>query len=109
MLKTLTQSNVQLSVFVLLGGILLAFFAYAKPKIDIMHGFTLDGFAHVKVINRTPVDLACFVAIDGHKKKFKLVALGESKWYKATDKRFKYTDFHIWCDYIELHPEYQKR
>ena len=87
----------------------LAFLAYAKPRIEVMHGFTLDGFARVKIINRIPVELACFVAIDGHKAKFKLNALAESKWYKATDKRFKYTDFHIWCDYLELHPEYNNR
>jgi len=94
---------------VTIGVFITSFALHARPRTENVYGFSLDGYARVKIINRTAVDLACFVAIDGHKIKFKLAALAESKWYKATDKRFKYTDFHTWCDYIELHPEYQQR
>lgn len=80
----------------------------AKPKIKPVFGHNLQGFARVKVINESTADLACYVAINGFKKKFRLPPLKESKWYAATDKRFNYKHFSTWCDYIDLHPEYRK-
>ena len=78
----------------------------AKPKIKTIYGHSLDGFARVKIKNNTTENLACYVAIDGFKVKFRLLALRESKWYTATDKRFAYRNFSTWCDYLALHPEY---
>lgn len=80
----------------------------AKPKYKSFFGYSLQGFARVQVKNETSTDLACWVAIDGHKIKFRLPALNTSQWYTATDKRFNYQNFSTWCDYIDLHPEYQK-
>ncbi|MGB1199959.1 MAG: hypothetical protein ACPG5R_00260 [Cognaticolwellia aestuarii] len=57
--------------------------------------------------NETNRVLACYVAIDGRKIRFKLPAFAHSPWYKATDKRFTHKSFSTWCDYIEHHPEYQ--
>ena len=66
--------------------------AFAIPKIDTIYGKNEEGFARVKIINETT----------------KLPIRAHSKWYKATDRRFNHTDFSIWCDYIELHPEYEQ-
>ena len=82
--------------------------AAAMPDIDVEYGKTLDGFARVRVVNNTPRNLACYVGIDGYKIKFVLGALKPSIWYKATDKRFNYTNFTTWCDYLELYPQFQK-
>jgi len=81
---------------------------YARPKTKTIHGYSLDGFARVKVKNMTTKDLACWVAIDGKKTKFRLPSLNESQWYTTNDKRYTYANISTWCDYIELHPEYQK-
>ena len=82
--------------------------AQAIPNIDTLYGKNKEGYARVKVVNLTTRNLACYVALDGRKIKFKLAARAQSKWYKATDKRFTYKSFSIWCDYIELHPEYER-
>ena len=82
--------------------------SFAKPKFKSHFGFNIHGFARIQVKNETTKDLACWVAIDGHKKKFRLPALTMSQWYTATDKRYNYQNFSTWCDYIDLHPEYQK-
>ncbi|MFD2165770.1 hypothetical protein ACFSJY_05785 [Thalassotalea euphylliae] len=87
---------------------LASFFAFAMPQIKTEFGRTLEGFVRIKVINETPKELACYVAIDGRKIKFRLPALAHSKWYKATDKRYTVKSFSTWCDYIEFHPEYRK-
>jgi len=87
----------------------MAFTSQAMPKIMVEHGRTLDGFAQVKVTNETIKPLACHVAIDGHKIRFKLQARQASQWYKANDKRYQHTDFSVWCDYLELHPKYNKQ
>jgi len=93
---------------------LLAFFilffactSQAKVNISIVHGETREGFAQIKVINKTNAALACYVAIDGKKIKFKLPPYTSSKWYEATDTRFNYRHFSTRCDYLELHPEYE--
>jgi hypothetical protein len=81
---------------------------HAKPKTKTIYGRSLDGFARVKIKNNTTESLACYVAIDGYKIKFRLMALRESKWYTATDKGYNYRNFSTWCDFLALHPEYLK-
>lgn len=79
----------------------------AKVNISVVHGETREGFSQIKIVNKTNAALACYVAIDGKKIKFRLPARLSSKWYKATDTRFNYRHFSSWCDYLELHPEYE--
>lgn len=88
--------------------LLLAGIVEAKPKTKTIYGTSLDGFARVKIKNNTTENLACYIAIDGFKVKFRLPALRESKWYTSTDKRFSYRNFSTWCDYLTSHPEYLK-
>lgn len=80
----------------------------AMPKINVNHQRNNAGFAEVQVTNNTVEKLICHVAINGHKLRFHLQALGQSKWYTATDKQFNHSHFSIWCDYLRLHPKYQK-
>jgi hypothetical protein len=82
--------------------------AQAKTKTKTIYGRNLDGFTQVKVKNNTTESLACFVAIDGFKVKFRLPAFRQSKWYTASDKRFSYKNFSTWCDFLTLYPEYSK-
>lgn len=81
---------------------------YAGPSIKAEFGRTLEGHVRVKVINETNRELACYVAIDGWKMKFRLPPRVHSRWYKATDKRFTVESFSTWCDYIELYPEFKR-
>lgn len=81
---------------------------FAMPNIRTEYGYSLQGMARVKVINETNRVLACYVGLDGRKIKFKLPNYAHSLWYKATDKRFHYSSFTVWCDYIEYHPEYNR-
>jgi hypothetical protein len=81
---------------------------YAKPKTKTIYGLNADGFSQVKIKNNTRESLACYIAIDGYKVKFRLPSLRQSKWYTATDKGFSYTNFSTWCDFLSLHPEYEK-
>ena len=80
----------------------------AMPNIKTEFGYSLEGFLRVKVENLTTRELACYVAIDGRKVKFRLPPRLISRWYKTTDKRYTKENFSIWCDYIEFHPEYRK-
>lgn len=84
------------------------FSVMAKPKTTVSYGYSLDGFVRVKIKNETIKDLACWVAIDGFKKKFRLPAMTTSQWFTTNDKRYTYSDFSTWCDYIDLHPEYNQ-
>ena len=79
----------------------------ALPKVTVSFDESLDGFARVKIQNETFEPLACFVAIDGHKAKFQLLAKSSSRWFSATDKRFNYRNFSTWCDYLDVHPAYK--
>jgi hypothetical protein len=88
--------------------ILLVNIVHAIPKTKTVYGQSLDGFSRVKIKNNTTENLACYVAINGFKVKFRLLALRESKWYTATDKRFSYRSFSTWCDYLDFYPEYLK-
>jgi hypothetical protein len=85
----------------------MAFNTTAKPKVTIKHQRNAQGFAQVQVSNATMEILACYVAIDGYKVKFRLMSLQPSQWYTATDTRFNHKNFSVWCDYLSLHPEYQ--
>lgn len=87
--------------------LLITFNIEAKPKTKAVFGHNLQGFARIKIINETTTELACYVAIDGFKKKFRLPPLKESKWFAAKDKRFNYRNFSSWCDYIDLYPKYR--
>lgn len=80
----------------------------AAPEVETVFERNLDKLLRAKVINKTKKELACFLAIDGYKIRFRLPPFQQSKWYKATDPRFTYTSFKTWCDYIEHHPRYKK-
>ncbi|MEW6989656.1 hypothetical protein AADZ91_03110 [Colwelliaceae bacterium 6441] len=86
--------------------LLVSFSAMSKPKIKVIHGYTVDGFARVQIKNETSKQLACWVAIDGFKQKFRLPALSTSRWFTANDKRYNYTNFSTWCDNIDFYPQY---
>lgn len=75
----------------------------AQPKISVQHQRNDQDFAEIRVINQTFESLICYVAINGHKIHFRLPATESSVWYKATDKRFNYTNFSTWCDYLKLY------
>lgn len=82
--------------------------AQALPHIETVFGKSNDQYVRAKVVNKTKRELACYLAIDGYKIKFRLPPFQASKWYKANDKRYSYKNFSTWCDYIENHPEYKK-
>jgi len=95
-------------VLLLFAFMLVSFIVQAKPKTKTLHGHNLNGFARAKIKNETIKDLACWVAIDGHKYKFRLPAYSESKWFTAKNKNFSYAHFSSWCDYLEFYPNYQQ-
>lgn len=88
---------------------LLPFELNAMPKIKIVHDRNTQDYARVRISNETREELLCYVAINGYKIKFRLQPLTSSKWYKATDTRFNASHFSIWCDYMDLYPQYQKK
>lgn len=88
--------------------LLLCTSAFAMPKITVKHQRNVKGLAEVQVSNATMENLICHVAIDGYKVAFHLKAIETSRWFTATDVRFNHTNFSIWCDYLKLHPKYQK-
>ncbi|GHE95721.1 hypothetical protein [Thalassotalea profundi] len=92
----------------LLIGLLFSYPVSSKPKTTTLFAKTPEGFIKAKIKNETFEELACYIAIDGFKKKFRLSGNMESKWVAATDKRFAYTSFSTWCDYIEFYPQYKK-
>jgi hypothetical protein len=81
---------------------------HASPKVMVKHHRNAKNLAEIQVINKTIERLICYVAIDGHKIYFRLQAMQPSKWYVATDERFNHTNYSTWCDYLSLHPKYQK-
>ncbi|GLX78463.1 hypothetical protein tinsulaeT_18030 [Thalassotalea insulae] len=83
------------------------FSATSKPKTEVLYRYTPEGYAQIQVQNKTTKELACWIAIDGFKKKFRLPPLTTSQWFTASDKRYDYTSFSSWCDYIELYPQYK--
>jgi hypothetical protein len=98
-----------MKIYFLLCFILLTFSqeSLAKPKVLIKHQRDINNLAEIQVINQTATELICYVAIDGHKIKFKLPPRQHSKWYRATSPSMNYQNFSTWCDYLSLHPQYQ--
>ena len=82
--------------------------AIALPKFTVQTRLNNDQFTQMKITNDTLKELACYIAIDGFKRKFTLLPKDSTDWYTATDIRFKYSDFRTWCDFIEFYPEYLK-
>jgi hypothetical protein len=78
----------------------------AKPHTSTVYSKSLDGHVRVKILNEMTRTLACYVAIDGYKIKFRLTPMHVSKWHSATNKAHKYSDFSTWCGYIEQYPAY---
>ena len=78
----------------------------ARPKTSIEHGRSIEGFARMRINNLITKELACYVAIDGFKVKFRLPALNTSRWVTATDTQFNHSNFSTWCDYLSLNPKY---
>ena len=81
----------------------------ALPKFSVQHQRNDKNLAEIQVTNQTIETLICYVAIDGHKIYFRLQPQQPSQWYKATDTRFNANHFSAWCDYLSLHPRYQKK
>ncbi|WP_114326120.1 hypothetical protein [Candidatus Colwellia aromaticivorans] len=82
--------------------------AHASPKFLVKHHRNARNLAEIQIINQSIDKLICYVAIDGHKIYFRLPARQPSKWYVATDEGFNHANFSTWCDYLSLHPKYQK-
>lgn len=86
---------------------ILSFSANAQPKFILEHQRNNNNLAEIQITNQTGEVLICSVAIDGHKIYFRLPGYQPSLWYNATDPRFNYKNFSVWCDYIYLYPKYQ--
>ncbi len=80
----------------------------ALPKINVEHNTSMQGVPSVRVTNETTLVLACYVAIDGYKKKFVLQPFGISQWFSAASNAYQHTNFSTWCDSIEFYPKYRK-
>ncbi len=102
MKKLITAKFSGLLVAISVSGLVLA-----MPKITVTKRINLQGFTEVRLHNETRKELACYVAIDGQKRKFRLLPLTSSDWYKADSPAYKHTDFSTWCDFIEFHPRYK--
>ncbi len=81
--------------------------SWGLPKITVTYNVTPTGFTQVRIRNETLESLACYVAIDGFKKKFKLYPKTSSQWITATDTRYNHQNFSTWCDYLDVHPKYE--
>jgi len=81
--------------------------SWSKPRTTVTFNKTITGFTQVRIKNETFESLACFVAIDGFKKKFQLRPKSSSRWITATDKHYNYKNFSTWCDYLEVHPQFK--
>lgn len=93
-------------IILLLGS--FSFDTLALPKVRIDHGKNPQGIPRVSIYNETSLTLACYVAIDGYKKKFVLQPFNSSRWYSATSNLYNHSHFSTWCDSLEFHPEYKK-
>lgn len=94
-------------IFLILFGI-ISFATHALPKIHVEHRTNGQDIPSVKVTNKTALTLACYVAVDGYKKRFILQPYNASSWFSATDNSYNHTQFSTWCDSLEFHPEYEK-
>jgi hypothetical protein len=102
------MKNLLIIIFFAISVFSIANYVHAKPKTKTTYSRNLDGFAQARIKNNTTESLACYVAIDGYKIKFRLPALRQSKWYTATSKNYTYRNFSTWCDFLSLYPEYSK-
>lgn len=84
-----------------------SFNALSKANIKVINRHNADGFAQTQIKNETTKELACWVAIDGFKQKFRLLPATTSKWFTANDKRYSYANFSTWCDNIAFYPRYK--
>ncbi len=98
-----------MKLFALFTALLFSVSALSMPKIAVKHQRNAKGFSQVQVSNNTMENLICHVAIDGNKILFRLKAIEYSRWFTATDIRYNHTNFSVWCDYLKLHPKYQKK
>lgn len=108
-LPQLTQLKLS-PVFLILFSILLvfpSFSVFSKANITVLNRNNAEGFAQAQIKNETTKELACWVAIDGFKQKFRLPPTSTSRWFTANDKRYSYANFSTWCDNIEFYPEYK--
>jgi hypothetical protein len=80
--------------------LLMTFEVISAPKITIKHQRNAEGFAQIQITNESMEKLICYIAIDGHKIKFRLMPIQPSKWYTATDTRFNHQNFSVRCDYL---------
>ncbi len=83
-------------------------FVTAKPNVIVKHQRNVENYAEIQITNQTTKSLICYVAIDGYKTYFKLPPKQPSIWYRATDPRFNHKNFSTWCDYLSLHPQYNR-
>jgi len=100
---TLLKHCIYLLIFVI-----TSFSVNALPKVDVEHRTSGKGVPSVKIANKTRLTLACFVAIDGYKKRFILQPFNSSQWFAASSNLYDHTNFSTWCDSIEFHPHYEK-
>lgn len=98
----------RLLLFIIISLVCIPFYSQGLPKFKVEHGKKTNGTPKVKITNETPATLACFIAIDGHKKKFVLTPLKSSRWYVAADNRYDHTSFRTWCGLLDLYPAYKK-
>jgi len=84
------------------------FYSEALPKFKAEFGKKPDGTPRIRLTNQTTLTLACYISIDGYKKKFVLAPFKSSRWYAAANNRYDHTSFRTWCDSLEFHPEYKK-
>lgn len=87
----------------------LSFASLAKPKILVKYQRNVKNFQEIQVVNQTAKQLICYIAVDGHKIRFKLQPRQPSKWYQATDPTFNPQNVSTWCDYLSLHTKYQTK
>lgn len=89
-------------------GCMFVITSHAKVNVHSEFQRNIKGFAEIRVHNKMIETLACYIALDGHKRKFVLPIGTVSSWYTAGDVRFNYSSFSTWCDFLSLHPEYEK-
>jgi hypothetical protein len=107
--REIGQLNLSTLILISLTTLLIcsSFSALSKARIEVINGHNVDGFAQTQIKNETTKELACWVAIDGFKQKFRLPPASTSRWFTANDKRYSYANFSTWCDNIEFYPEYK--
>ncbi|MDO6446766.1 hypothetical protein Q4493_13360 [Colwellia sp. 1_MG-2023] len=109
--KTIKVNEIKLSslilIFISIVPMFYSFSALSQAKITVNNSHNAEGFARTQIKNETTKELACWVAIDGFKSKFRLPPAATSRWFTANDKRYSYTNFSTWCDNIEYYPQYK--